>query len=179
MQSRYSEARKIAALTEKCPKNAFGEIWSSVGFQLFIGKQSILADHSPIAWEKFKYHNFHQGFNWEHPTDEKEILSRCRECWEDLLNPVRATLTDICYTIDFGKEEGFTLTEVAAAIREMKSGKAAGEDEIRHEILKTIERWSALVDTGVSGGVETWKNTKRLADKFYHSYISYKKSDSK
>ena len=30
------------------------------------------------------------------------------------LNPVRATRTDICDTIDFWKEEVFTLTEVAA-----------------------------------------------------------------
>ena len=41
--------------------------WSSVGFQLFIVKQSILADHLPIAREKFKYHKLYQGFNWEHP----------------------------------------------------------------------------------------------------------------
>ena len=25
--------------------------WSSVGFQLFIGKQSILANHLPLAWK--------------------------------------------------------------------------------------------------------------------------------
>ena len=30
----------------------FRRVWSSVKFQLFIGKQSILADHSPLAWEK-------------------------------------------------------------------------------------------------------------------------------
>ena len=61
--------------------------------------------------------------------DEKEILSRWREYFEDLLNPVRATPTDTCDTIDLGKEEVFTSTEVAAAIQGLKFGKAAGEDE--------------------------------------------------
>ena len=48
-------------------------------------------------------------------------------------------------TIDFGKEEVFTLTEVTAAIRGLKSGKAAGEEEIRPEMLKALNekgvRW--------------------------------------
>ena len=52
------------------------------------------------------------------------------ESFEDLLNSVRATLTGTCDTIDLGKKEVFTLTEVAAAIRGLKPGKAAGGDEI-------------------------------------------------
>ena len=48
-------------------RTLLGRVWSSIRFQLFIGKLSILADHSPIAWEKFKYHDLHQGFNWEYP----------------------------------------------------------------------------------------------------------------
>ena len=40
--------------------------------------------------------------------------------------------------IDFGKEEIFALTEVAAAIWELKSGKATGEDEIRLEMSKAL-----------------------------------------
>ena len=81
--------------------------------------------------------------------DKKEILSRCREFFEDLLNPVRATPTDTCDTIDFGKEELFTLIEVAAATWGLKSGKAAGEDEIRSEMLKLLNgegvRWLTRV----------------------------------
>ena len=81
--------------------------------------------------------------------DEKEILSRWREYFEDLLNRERATSTDTCGTIDFGKEEIFTLTEVAAAIRRLKSGKAAGEDKIRPEMLKALNgkgvRWLTRV----------------------------------
>ena len=50
LQSRYSNVRKAAAHVEKMSKERFWEeIWSSAEFQLFIGKQSILVDHSPIA----------------------------------------------------------------------------------------------------------------------------------
>ena len=37
-----------------------------------------------------------------------------------------------------GKRNFFTLTEVAAVIRGLKSGKAAGEDKIRPEILTAL-----------------------------------------
>ena len=60
-----------------------------------------------------------------------------------------ATPTDTCDTIGFGNEEVFTLTEVAAAIRGLKSGKVVGEDEIRSEMLKTLNvegvRWLTRV----------------------------------
>ena len=39
-----------------------GRVWSSVGFQLFFGKQSILADHPPFMWQKIEYYVLHQGF---------------------------------------------------------------------------------------------------------------------
>ena len=78
--------------------------------------------------------------------DEKEILSRWREYYEDLLNPVRATPTDTCGTTNFGK---VTLTEVATAIRGLKSEKTAGEDEIRPEMMKILNgeivRWLTRV----------------------------------
>ena len=62
--------------------------------------------------------------------DEKKILSRWRKYLKNLLNPVKVTPTDTCDTIDFGKEEVFTSTDVAAAIRGLKSGKVDGEDKI-------------------------------------------------
>jgi len=53
-------------------------------------------------------------------------------------------------TIDmFREEEVFTAREVAAAIGRLKSGKAAGEDEIRPEMLKSLNSarilWLTLV----------------------------------
>ena len=37
-----------------------------------------------------------------------------------------------------GEEEVFTAAEVATAMKEIKSGKVAGEDEIRPEVLKAL-----------------------------------------
>ena len=71
---------------------------------------------------------------------EKEIFSRWREYFEDLLNPARATPTDTCGSIDFGKEKVFTLTEVTATIRGLQSEKPADENEIRPEIWKPLNR---------------------------------------
>ena len=99
---------------QKCPKNALGGIWSLVGFQLLLGKQSILADYLPIAWEKFSTTTSIKDSIGNILRDKKEILSRWREYFEDLLNPVKATPTDTCDTINFGKEKVFTLIEVVA-----------------------------------------------------------------
>ena len=43
-----------------------------------------------------------------------------------------------------GEDEVFTAAEVARAIEEIKSGKAAGEDEIRPEMLKALTREGIL-----------------------------------
>ena len=75
--------------------------------------------------------------------DENEILSRWREYFEDLLNPVKATTNDTQVMIHLGEEEVFTAAEVATAIKRLKSGKAAGEDEIRPEMLKALD-WEGI-----------------------------------
>ena len=71
-------------------------------------------------------------------TEEKEILSRGREYFKDLLNPIKTKSTDKWNSIDVEKEKVSALTEVAAAIRRLKSEKAAGEDEARPKILKAL-----------------------------------------
>ena len=38
----------------------------------------------------------------------------------------------------FGEEDVFTASEVATAIKRIKSGKAAGKNEIRPEMLKAL-----------------------------------------
>ena len=71
-------------------------------------------------------------------TDENEILSRWREYLEDLLNPVKASTRDTHKVTCLGGEEIFTAAEVATAIKGIKAGKAAGEYEIKSEMLKSL-----------------------------------------
>ena len=71
-------------------------------------------------------------------TDENEILSRWSEYFEDLLNPVKASIRDTHKVTHLGEDEVFTAAEVATAIKGIKSEKAAGEDEIRPEMLKAL-----------------------------------------
>ena len=71
-------------------------------------------------------------------TDENEILSRWREYFEDLLNPVKASIRDTYEVTHSGKKEVFTAPEVATAIKGIKSGNTAGEDEIRPEMSKAL-----------------------------------------
>ena len=115
-----------------------GRVWSSVGFQLFFGKQSFLADHSSFTWRKIEYSIKDSAGSIL--TGENEILSRWRKYFEDLLNPVKASTRDTQEVIHLEEEEVFTAAKVATAIKGIKSGKAAGEDEIRPEMLKALTR---------------------------------------
>ena len=54
------------------------------------------------------------------------------------MNPVKASTCDTHEVIHLGEEEVFTAAEVATATKGIKSGKAAGEDEIRPEMLKAL-----------------------------------------
>ena len=76
-------------------------------------------------------------------TDENEILSRWREYFEDLLNPVKASTRDT-QEVTHLEEEVFTAPAVATVIKGIKSGKAAGEDEIRRKMLKALTREGIL-----------------------------------
>ena len=70
--------------------------------------------------------------------DENEILSRWREYFEDLLNPVKASNRDQHEVKHSGEEEVFTAAEVATTIKEIKSGNAVGE-----ELLKMLKALTA------------------------------------
>ena len=71
-------------------------------------------------------------------TVENEILSQLREYFEDHLNPVKASTRDTQKVTHLGEEEVFTAAELTTAITGIKSGKAAGEDEIRTKMLKAL-----------------------------------------
>ena len=70
--------------------------------------------------------------------DENKILSRWTEYFKDLLNPVKASTRDTLEVTHLGEKEFFTATEVAKAIKRIKFKIAAGEDEIRSEMLKAL-----------------------------------------
>ena len=54
------------------------------------------------------------------------------------MNLVKALTRDTHEVTHLGEEEVFTAAEVATAIKGIKCGKAAGEDEIRSEMLKVL-----------------------------------------
>ena len=54
------------------------------------------------------------------------------------MNPVKASTRDTREVTHLGEDEVLTAAEVARAIKRIKSGKAAGEDEIRPEMLKAL-----------------------------------------
>ena len=75
------------------------------------------------------------------------------------MNPVKASTRDTHKVTHLGEKEVFTAAEVATAIKGIKSGKAAGEDEIRPEMLKALTGEGILWLTRVSSCVEVWQNT--------------------
>ena len=87
-----------------------GRVWSSVAFQLFFGKQSILADHPPFMWKRLSITYSIKDSDGNILTDENEILSRWREYFKDLLNPVKASTRDMHEVTHLG-ETKFSLQQ--------------------------------------------------------------------
>ena len=96
-----------------------------------------MADHPPFTGKRSNVTHFIKDFAGSILTDENEILSQPREYFEDLLNPVKASTRDTQEVIN-SEEEVFTAAEVATAIKGIKSGKAAGENQIIPEMLKAL-----------------------------------------
>ena len=70
--------------------------------------------------------------------DANEILSRKGEYFKDLFISVKTSTHDTKEVIYSREEKIFTAAEVATVIYGIKSGKAAGENKIRPEILKAL-----------------------------------------
>ena len=100
--------------------------------------------------------------------DKNEILSRLREFSEDLLNPVKASIRDTPEVTHVGEEEVFTAAKGATAIKGIKSGKTAGENEIAHEMLKAFTGEGILWLTQVCQ--VAWKYIKTLT-RFANKYV--------
>ena len=78
------------------------------------------------------------------------------------MNPVKSSTRDTHEVTHLGEDEVFTAAEVATAIKGIKSGKAAGENEIRPEMLKALTGQGILWLTQVCQVV--WKLAKTPSD---------------
>ena len=139
MQSRCTETRKAATLAVKKSKE---KSWEEFGRRL----DSNYLSANKAFWQTIR-HLRGKRSSVTYSTkdsdgnilmDENEILSQSREYFEDLLNPVKASTRDTHKVTHLGEDKVFTAAEVATAIKWIKSGKAAGEDEIRPEMLKAL-----------------------------------------
>ena len=89
----------------------------------------------------------------------------------DLLNPVKVNDLNTHEVIQPGEIEALTAAEVATAIKQLKSGKAAGVDEIRPDVQIISLGRNSLVNKSLSTGIQTWKNTEGLANRSDHPYL--------
>ena len=139
LQSRYTDAQKAATSAVKKSKE---KSWEEFGRRL----DSNYFSANKVFWQTIRRLRGKRSsitysikdFDGNILTDENEILSRWREYFEDLLNPVKASTRDTHEVTHLGEDKVFTAAEVATAIKGIKSGKAAGEDEIRPEMLKAL-----------------------------------------
>ncbi|CAF3419619.1 unnamed protein product, partial [Rotaria sp. Silwood2] len=85
-------------------------------------------------------------------TREEDILNRWKEYFAELYNPTSAKHIKLNEPTD-NESNTISTTEVTTAIKSLKSGKAAGVDEIRPEMLKSLK----------SGGVDWLTRICRVA----------------
>ena len=78
------------------------------------------------------------------------------------MNPVKASTRDTHKLTHLWEEEVFTAAEVATEIKGIKSGKAAGEDEIIPEMLKPLTGEGILLLTLVCQVVWKFGNSPEI-----------------
>ncbi|CAF1534892.1 unnamed protein product [Adineta ricciae] len=88
-------------------------------------------------------------------TSEEDILERWKQYFAELYNPTNNHGNTINQATS-GDPNGITLGEVSLAIKSLKSGKAAGIDEIRPEMLKALKDGGIRWLTRICGVV--WKS---------------------
>ena len=138
LRNRYSEAKKAAALAVRQSKK---KAWEEFGRQL----EGNFKMANKLFWKTVRHLRGKRSTTTQSVKDsegnllsnEQDILSRWKEYFEGLLNPVQETVHDT-HDLHFGNESDFTIAEVSRAIKSLKSGKAAGSDNIRPEMLKAL-----------------------------------------
>ena len=107
-----------------------------------------MADHPPFTWQKIECHLLIKDSAGNILTDEDEIISLWWEYF-DFLNPIKASTRGTHEVIRLEEKEVFTAVEMATSIKEIKSEKAAGENEIKPEMLKALTEKGILCLTRV------------------------------
>ena len=161
LQSRYTEARKAATLAVKKSKKSWEELGRRLDSNYFSANKVFWQTIRRLRGKRSSVTYSIKDSDGNILTDENEILSRWREYFEDLLNPVKASTRDTHEVTHLGEDEVFTAAEVATAIKGIKSGKAAGEDEIRPEMLNALTGEGILWLTRVCQ--VAWKLGRKLA----------------
>ena len=139
LQSRYTEVQKAATSAVKKSKE---KSWEEFGCRLdsnyFLANKVFWQTIRRLRGKRSSVTYSIKDSAGSILRDENEILSRWREYSEDRSNPVKVSTRDTYKVTHLGEEEVFAASEVATAIKGIKCGKAAGEDEIRPEMLKTL-----------------------------------------
>ena len=138
LQSQYTEARKAATSAVKKSKKSRDEFGRRLDSNYFLAYKVFWQTIRCVRGKRSSITYSIKDSNDNILTDENEILSRWIEYFEDRLNPVKALTCDTHELTHLGDDKVFTAAEVATAIKGIKSGKAAGEDEIRLEMLKAL-----------------------------------------
>ena len=81
-----------------------GRVWSLVGFQLYFGEQAFWQTIHCLRGKRLSVTYSIKDSAGNILTDENEIVSRWREYFEDLLNPVKASTRDTHEVTHLGEE---------------------------------------------------------------------------
>ena len=139
LQSHYTKAQKAATLAVNKSKKSWKEFGCRLDSNYFSANKVFSLTIRRLRCKKSSVTYSIKDSDGNILTDDNEILSRWREYFEDLLNPVKASTRDTHEVTHLGEEEVFTAAEVPTAIKGIKSGKAAGED--RKSDPRCWKRW--------------------------------------
>ncbi|CAF1505717.1 unnamed protein product [Rotaria sordida] len=133
--------KQIRDNAKKMVSEAKAKSWENFGHQM----ESNYHTATKVFWQTIR--RLHKGglkqtrsvkdANGELITREENILKRWKEYFTELYNPSSGHNNNANEKVS-GGSNCITMDEVASAIKSLKSGKAAGIDEIRPEMLKTL-----------------------------------------
>ncbi|CAF4396317.1 unnamed protein product [Rotaria sp. Silwood2] len=148
--------KQIREKVKKIVSEAKSKSWEQFGHQLEHNNHSA----NKLFWQTIR--RLHKGeqkptrsikdMTGRLLTREEDILNRWKKYFAELYNPTSAKYIKLNEPTD-NESNTISTTEVTTAIQSLKSGKAAGVDEIRPEMLKSLK----------SGGVDWLTRICRVA----------------